>query len=200
MSQGRYVNGSPFTTSSPANILVLCSVIKALKKYPFNISDMSNMRRLSGRCRAVVVGISLSAAVSGCRPMTETGRPDAAGPADKAVSNGALQLSIPSRDAGKSEPMVVARADVKANTGEAAGAPAGAAKRATKLGRELRLEWFRALLEEAAAKGDMGLARTMLKKGADANAKNSRGETPYDVAMKHGHPKTAELLRANMAK
>lgn len=50
-------------------------------------------------------------------------------------------------------------------------------------------------LHAAAAAGRTGIARVLIFSGADPEARTPRGETPLDLALRHGRKETAELLR-----
>jgi ankyrin repeat protein len=50
-------------------------------------------------------------------------------------------------------------------------------------------------LHEAAFNGDLALARLLLDSGADLAARTGEGETPRDVAVKHGRTEVARLLK-----
>jgi ankyrin repeat protein len=50
----------------------------------------------------------------------------------------------------------------------------------------------------AAKYGRMDMVQTMLDKGADHNAKSSRGRTSYDYAIKYEHKSIADLLNGFM--
>ncbi len=54
-------------------------------------------------------------------------------------------------------------------------------------------------LHWAAARGHRDMAELLLKKGADANAKDSKGQTPLDWAKGLKHQEVAELLREHAA-
>jgi uncharacterized protein len=49
-------------------------------------------------------------------------------------------------------------------------------------------------LHEAAFNGDLALARVLLERGADRALRTAEGETPRDIAVKHGRVEVARLL------
>lgn len=49
-------------------------------------------------------------------------------------------------------------------------------------------------LHEAAFNGDLVLARLLLERGADRSLRTAEGETPLDIAVKHGRATVARLL------
>jgi len=46
----------------------------------------------------------------------------------------------------------------------------------------------------------LAVAKLLLASGADPNVMNKDGRTPLDLAIRHGRPKIADLLKAHMAK
>lgn len=53
----------------------------------------------------------------------------------------------------------------------------------------------RTLLHLASAEGHDDLAEFLVRRGVDVRAKDGRGETALDLALRYGHPSTVELLR-----
>ena len=51
-------------------------------------------------------------------------------------------------------------------------------------------------LHEAAFNGDLALARLLLDSGADRSVRTGEGETPLDIAVKHGRAEIVRLLGA----
>ncbi|HUS72384.1 MAG TPA: ankyrin repeat domain-containing protein [Sedimentisphaerales bacterium] len=49
-------------------------------------------------------------------------------------------------------------------------------------------------------RGNKDFVELLIAKGVDVNAKNNRGQTPLDIAVKRGHTEIAELLRKHGAK
>lgn len=49
-------------------------------------------------------------------------------------------------------------------------------------------------LHHAAYSGDLKLAKTLVSKGANVNARNKDGATPLHLALKRGHRDVAKLL------
>ena len=49
-------------------------------------------------------------------------------------------------------------------------------------------------LHEAAFNGDLALARLLLERGADRSMRTAEGDTPLDIAVKHGRAEVLRLL------
>ncbi|MBN2495396.1 MAG: ankyrin repeat domain-containing protein [Deltaproteobacteria bacterium] len=58
-----------------------------------------------------------------------------------------------------------------------------------------RDRWGDSLLHDAAAVGERGLVKLLLSAGADIDAKNGAGLTPFDLAVKRGQAEVVDLLR-----
>jgi ankyrin repeat protein len=55
-------------------------------------------------------------------------------------------------------------------------------------------------LYNAASWGKLDVARLLIEKGADVNARNKSGKTPLAAAEENGFPEIAAALRARAAK
>lgn len=66
-------------------------------------------------------------------------------------------------------------------------------ERGADLGAKQQMDYT--ALHGAASRGDMTMVRLLLVAGADASAAGADGATPFDVAMKYGHPECAEFLK-----
>ena len=54
-------------------------------------------------------------------------------------------------------------------------------------------------LGTSAANGHLGIVKLLIERGADIHAPNGHGLTPYQLSLREGHRKVADLLRKHGA-